>query len=236
MLRVLDLFSGIGGFSLGLERTGGFRTVAFCEIDPFCRRVLAHHWPEVPCYDDVCELTGQRLAADGIAADVVTGGFPCQPFSTASRGRRVAVDLWGEMRRIVGEVEPLFVLAENVPGLGLAGVDRVCGDLEAAGYTVWPYDLDTAPQSRHRARHRFIFVAHADREGQPRRAFDAEVACLRRLPARGSSDLPAPVGVDDGLPHRMDRLRALGNAVAPEAIETIGRGILSSINEQQEAA
>lgn len=77
-LRVLSLFAGIGGFDLGLERTGGFKTVAFCEIDPFCRRVLAKHWPEVPCYDDVRELTAERLAADGIAVDVICGGFPCQ--------------------------------------------------------------------------------------------------------------------------------------------------------------
>ncbi len=70
-LRVLDLFSGIGGFSLGLERTGGFETVAFCEIEEFPRKVLAKHWPDVPCYRDVRELTGERLAADGIAVDVI---------------------------------------------------------------------------------------------------------------------------------------------------------------------
>src|SRR6056297_3805990 len=87
MLRVLDLFSGIGGFSLGLERTGGFETVAFCEIEPFPRRVLAKHWPEVPVYEDVRTLTGDALARDGIAIDVITGGFPCQAFSSAARGR-----------------------------------------------------------------------------------------------------------------------------------------------------
>src|SRR3954468_25090950 len=82
-LKVLDLFSGIGGFSLGLERSGGFETVAFCEIEPFPRRVLAKHWPKVPIYEDVRELTGARLAADGIAVDVITGGFPCQDISVA---------------------------------------------------------------------------------------------------------------------------------------------------------
>jgi DNA (cytosine-5)-methyltransferase 1 len=85
-LRVLDLFSGIGGFSLGLERTGGFETVAFCEIEDFPRRVLAKHWPSVPCYSDARELTGERLAADGITSvDVITGGFPCQDISTAGK-------------------------------------------------------------------------------------------------------------------------------------------------------
>src|SRR5688572_15082044 len=85
-LKLLDLFSGIGGFSLGLERTGGFETVAFCEIDPFCRRVLAKHWPHVRQYEDVRELTARQLEADGIAVDVICGGFPCQDISYAGKG------------------------------------------------------------------------------------------------------------------------------------------------------
>ena len=85
MLRVLDLFSGIGGFSLGLERAG-MSTVAFCEIDPFCRAVLAQHWPEVPIYDDVTTLTADTLARDGIDVDVICGGFPCQDISHAGKG------------------------------------------------------------------------------------------------------------------------------------------------------
>jgi hypothetical protein len=85
-LRVLDLFSGIGGFSLGLERTGGFETVAFCEIDPFCRRVLAKHWPNVRQYEDVRTLTADALFRDGITVDVITGGFPCQDISIAGKG------------------------------------------------------------------------------------------------------------------------------------------------------
>src|ERR1700748_2861524 len=88
-LKVLDLFSGIGGFSLGLERTGGFQTVAFCEIEPFCRRVLAKHWPSVPCYDDVRTLTAERLRADGISVDAICGGFPCQDASVAKTDRRL---------------------------------------------------------------------------------------------------------------------------------------------------
>jgi DNA (cytosine-5)-methyltransferase 1 len=106
-LRVLDLFSGIGGFSLGLERTGGFETVAFCEIDPFCRRVLAKHWPDVPIYEDVRTLTADALSRDGIAADVICGGFPCQDISWA--GRQAGLDgersgLWSEIARLAGEL------------------------------------------------------------------------------------------------------------------------------------
>jgi DNA (cytosine-5)-methyltransferase 1 len=154
MFRTLDLFSGIGGFSLGLERTGGFKTVAFCEIDPFCRRVLAKHWPEVPRYEDVRELTGARLAADGIAVDVICGGFPCQDVSFA--GKRAGLEgarsgLWGEYRRIIGEVRPRFVIVENVPGLLSLGMGTVLGDLSSLGFdAVW----DCVPASAIGAPHR----------------------------------------------------------------------------------
>ena len=103
-LKVLDLFSGIGGFSLGLERTGGFETVAFCEIEEFPRRVLAKHWPGVPCYHDVRELTADRLHKDGIAVDVITGGFPCQDLSLAGKqggmGEGTRSGLWSEIDRL----------------------------------------------------------------------------------------------------------------------------------------
>ncbi len=82
-LKVLDLFSGIGGFSLGLERTGGFETVAFCEIDPYCRKVLAKHWPGAPIFEDVRELTGDAVGP----VDIIVGGYPCQPFSLAGKRR-----------------------------------------------------------------------------------------------------------------------------------------------------
>ena len=105
--RLLDLFSGIGGFSLGLERSGGFKTVAFCEIDPFCRKVLAKHWPKVPCYDDVRTLTAARLAADGISVDAICGGFPCQDISVAGLGAGIDGErsgLWSEYARIISEL------------------------------------------------------------------------------------------------------------------------------------
>ena len=107
--RLLDLFSGIGGFSLGLERTGGFKTVAFCEIEAFPRRVLAKHWPGVPIYDDVRTLTAERLAADGIAVNAICGGFPCQDISNA--GSQAGIEgersgLWSEIARLAGERLP----------------------------------------------------------------------------------------------------------------------------------
>lgn len=221
-LRTLDLFSGIGGFALGLERAG-FETIGFCENNPDCQRVLRHHWPEVPLYSDVHELT-----ADGLGRiDLIAGGFPCQPHSSASRGRKVARDLWPEFIRLVRECRPDWVAAENVPGIGYDGVDRVSRDLEDAGYSVWPFDLDTALPQRQRGRVRFVWLAHANGNSEPRRAEHGEaVACLRPLSSVRAQDHAPPLGMDDGLPQRMDRLHALGNAITPDIAELIGRAIV----------
>ena len=140
MLKVLDLFSGIGGFSLGLERTGGFETVAFCEIEDYPRRVLAKHWPEVPCYEDVKELTHERLEADGLGGiDIIVGGYPCQPFSTAGQRRGAEDDrhLWPEVKRLMATVRPTWGLFENVAGHISMGLDEVLSDLADEGYAAW---------------------------------------------------------------------------------------------------
>ena len=142
MLTVLDLFSGIGGFSLGLSKTGGFRTEAFCEIESYPQQVLKKHWPGVPIYDDIQELTSERLVSDGIPAiDVITGGFPCQDISNA--GKQAGIEgsrsgLWGEFARLIGEIRPKYAIVENVSAL-LSG-DRgqwfgaVLRDLAGIGY------------------------------------------------------------------------------------------------------
>ena len=153
-LRLLDLFSGIGGFSLGLERSGGFETVAFCEIEDFPRRVLAKHWPKVPQYHDIRELTADRLAADGITVDAICGGFPCQDISNA--GKQAGIEgersgLWSEYARLIGELRPRVVFVENVSALLGRGLDRVLGDLAALGYDAW---WDCIPASAVGAPHR----------------------------------------------------------------------------------
>ena len=140
-MRVLDLFSGIGGASLGLH-WAGMRTIAFCEADGFARGVLRRHWPGVPVYDDVRRLSAQRMRDDGVEdADLLVGGFPCQDISLAGRGAGIEgarSGLWSDMERLVAECGPRWVVAENVPGLRGRGADRVCAGLEALGYACWP--------------------------------------------------------------------------------------------------
>ncbi len=173
--KLLDLFSGIGGFSLGLERTGGFQTVAFCEIDPFCRRVLAKHWPEVPCYEDICELTADRLAADGIAVDAICGGFPCQDISIAGQGAGLEGErsgLWFEYARLIGELRPRVVIVENVGALLHRGLDAVLGSLATLRYDAeWhciPASAAGAPHERDRVW--LVAYAHDGQRIQSQRA------------------------------------------------------------------
>lgn len=133
-LRVLDLFSGIGGFSLGLERTGGFETAAFCEIEDFPCKVLAKHWPDVPIIPDVRNLERQDI--DG-PIDVICGGYPCQPFSTAGKraGEEDDRHLWPEVDRLLDVFRPTWFIGENVAGHISMGLDSVLSDLEDKGYT-----------------------------------------------------------------------------------------------------
>lgn len=219
-MKVADFFSGIGGFSLGLERAG-METTTFCESDPKCRAVLARHWPGVTCHTDI-----RTLDATTLDADLFCGGFPCQFTSTAARGRNNAIDLWPEFRRCIGDRHPAWCVAENVPGIGDEGLERVAADLEAEGYSVWPIEIDTSPPGRSRGRSRIFWLAHANSEGESRFSVYGEMARLRAVsPHRWPND-PAPLGMDDGVSGRMDRLHQLGNAVTPYAAEIIGRAIM----------
>jgi len=167
--QLLDLFSGIGGFSLGLERTGGFETVAFCEIEDYPRRVLARHWPEVPIYGDIRNLNAARLRADGIRVDAICGGFPCQDISTAGAGAGIEGDrsgLWREYARLIGELRPQIVFVENVAALLGRGLDRVLGDLAEIGYDAeWHCIPASAVGAPHR-RDRLWIIGYTDNQGQ----------------------------------------------------------------------
>ena len=136
-LKLLDLFSGIGGFSYGLEQTQGFETIAFCEKDAFCQKVLKKHWNNIKIYDDIRDIKGST-----IKADIVTGGFPCQPFSVAGKQRGTDDDryLWDETIRVVAETKPRWFIGENVDGLVNISEGKVLQqiqkDLEAESFQV----------------------------------------------------------------------------------------------------
>jgi DNA (cytosine-5)-methyltransferase 1 len=239
--RVLDLFSGIGGFSLGLERTGGFETVAFCEIEPFPRRVLAKHWPEVPIYDDVRTLTVDRLAADGISVDVICGGFPCQDISLAGGGAGLDGErsgLWSEYARIIGELRPRYIIVENVAALLGRGLGRVLGDLAALWYDAEWHCIPASYAGLRHLRDRVWIVAYPQRNRVQGRAHITS-AWREKSRAEQLAGLVQPCawptvsgardrGTGHGVPYGTHRNRAIGNAVVPQIPELIGRAILAA--------
>jgi len=164
--KVLDLFSGLGGFSLGLERTGHFETVAFCDNDKFSKAILDKHWKGIKVYDDVREITKEKFKEDGIEfPDIITGGFPCQPFSVAGKQKGTSDDrhLWPEMFRIIKTFKPRFVIGENVRGIvniqdGVV-FETVCTDLEDEGYEVQPFNIPAAGVGAPHRRERIWFIA-----------------------------------------------------------------------------
>ena len=170
-LNHLDLFSGIGGFSLGLEATGGFETKAFCDIEKYPRQVLQKHWPYVKQYEDIKELNYERLKADGIdSIDIITGGYPCQPFSIAGRqkGEQDPRHLWPEYFRLVKELRPTWVIGENVSGHIKLGLDTVIEDLESEDYAVRPFSISASSIGANHQRERIWILAHSRRSQWPR--------------------------------------------------------------------
>ena len=166
-LNVLDLFSGIGGFSLGLEAAGPFRTVAFCEREPYCQAVLRKHWPDTPIYDDV-----RTIDTDGLGrVDIIVGGFPCQPWSQAGkqRGAEDDRDLWPEMAQLIGELRPRWAICENVRGFinQPMGLERSLSDLARIGYQAVPFIIPACAVDAPHRRDRVWIIAHADIEGEP---------------------------------------------------------------------
>lgn len=253
-LKLLSLFSGIGGLELGLERSGAFETVAQCEINEFCRRVLAKHWPDVRRYEDVRTLTADVLRRDGIAVDAICGGFPCQNISVAGAawGVNVGLDgdrsgLWYEYSRLIDELRPRAVIIENVKNLLGNGLDRVLGSLAALGYDaewdVLPGPIVGIPQARERtwivaypAGERMAGLLQgigAGETGQGWPSCPADLFDVANSAFGGDDRFPQPLlrGMDDRPANWVDRVGACGNAVIPQIPELIGRAILQSMEE-----
>ncbi len=261
MLRLLDTFSGIGGFSLAARWVGGFQTVQFVEREPYCQRILAKHWPDVPIHDDICTFQPAPRSAD-----VICGGFPCQDISTAGGQAGIKVGtrsgLFYELMRVIRLVEPRFVVLENVAAITSGGLDIVLGELAEAGFDAeWACIPASAVGACHR-RDRWWLVAYSqkllsdgstarhgrqcrpctlpesrDRGGQAAANSCSERQQERNFPPR-SSELGQPTwrsharrldpdwrayvsqpvirDRNDGVPDRVARLKALGNAVVPQ--------------------
>lgn len=242
-MKVLDLFSGIGGFSLGLERAG-METVAFVEIDPFCRKVLAKHWPDIPCYDDIRELTGERLAADGITPDLICGGFPCQDASVANidgvgaQGRRTG--LFSEAVRLARDMDCPMLL-ENVPGLLNRGYGDVLGALAEIRFDAQWECIRARDGGADHERERLFILAYPC---CPRWQGLVEDDCLLvRAKATFAQHGHAafggwrsvvggeyPLRDSHGLTVAMERRRVsmCGNSVVPQVVEVIGRAIMEA--------
>lgn len=251
-MNVLDLFSGIGGFSLGLERAG-MRTVAFCEIDPHCRKILAKHWPGIPIIGDV-------HAADFPRVDVITGGFPCQDLSESNvRGTGLAgprSGLWRELLRAIRLVRPLYAIVENVAALLNRGMGTVLGDLAEIGYDAEWHCIPAATIGAPHIRDRVYIVADpAEGERRPldpaceRVAWSDAISQRPESSGRSAAVFEAAWGgdpivvadtlsrMDDGIRVRMDGFDGCANAVLPQIPEAIGRAIMraSMVSSQDRA-
>ena len=167
-MRHVDLCSGIGGFALGFEWAGLSHPVLFCDIEPWSRQVLAKHWPDVPISDDVKELASDagRLVPD---CDILTAGYPCQPFSVAGQQRGAEDDrhIWPEIFAIVQEKLPRWCVFENVSGHITLGLDQVLSDLEGEGYAIQPFVIPACAVDAPHRRDRVWIVAHADSDSEP---------------------------------------------------------------------
>ena len=161
MKTVIDLFSGIGGFALGLESTGYFKTVQFVENETWCQKILNKNFPEVPIHDDVKTFKGY-------GADVVVGGFPCQPFSVAGKQKAIQDDrhLWPDMFRVIKETKPTWVIGENVRNIisiseGMV-LEQVYLDLESEGYEVQSFIIPASAVNAPHQRYRTWIVAYSE--------------------------------------------------------------------------
>lgn len=245
-LTHLSLFTGIGGIDLAAE-WAGFETVGQCEFADFPTKVLEKHWPDVPRWRDVRDVSKESFAktTGRTTVDLISGGFPCQPHSVI--GSRKGADderhLWPEFCRVIRELKPRFVLGENVQGVLSTVHDTVCADLENEGYEVRTFNLPAyavkAPHERY-----WVFIvgiaksepglqtdSKANTNGSQRETWSGTLRKFRNyLPGTYWTAHKPPVpGMDDGFPNGMDRYKqqcmTLGNAVVPQQVYPILKAI-----------
>ena len=243
-IKIGSLFSGIGGFELGLERAiPGSKTIWQCEQDAFCQKILAKHWPDAIIYDDVRTIKNQVEPID-----ILCGGFPCQDISIAGLQRGIhegnKSSLWWEMHRIIGILEPRIIVLENVAAITSVGGTDVIGSLAQIGYDCqWSIISASQCGAPHR-RNRWFCIAnpgckrfqeHPNQHQQTIRETSSvsEYSHWRTSHSEWNywKEYQAPSAIcrmDDGIPNRVDRLRALGNAIVPQCSQWIGSQLVNS--------
>ena len=256
-LRIGSLFSGIGGLELGLEVALGGEVVWQVEQDEYCRSVLERHWPEAGRFSDVRTVGAANLER----VDLICGGFPCQDISIAGRGGGLAGEqsgLWWEFARIIRELGPRFVVVENVSALTSRGLDAVLGEMAESGYNAeWDIISAASVGAWHRRERLFIVAYAGGGGGDSPGGEDCEALAgpdvadpeVERLEAVGSesggavAEVTRPtrlhqwatepgVGrVADGVPGRVDKLKALGNAVVPQCAYMVGQRVRSLLGD-----
>lgn len=227
-MKVGSLFSGIGGMDLAAE-WAGMKVIWQCEIDPFCRRVLKKHWPEVELHGDIKEIKGTDIERP----DILIGGYPCQPYSEAGKQRGAADDrhLWPEFKRLIEEIRPNWVIGENVSNHVELGLDDVLSDLETIGYTAQAFIIPSCAVQAPHQRDRVFVVANSSSERLQKSNKHTQFMFEDKKSDPGTwngrrLDQPGIQRVVDGVSDQLDRLKCLGNAVNPYQIYPIFKAIM----------
>jgi DNA (cytosine-5)-methyltransferase 1 len=244
-MRSIELFAGIGGIALA-AKWAGIETVAFCEREPFCQKVLNKHWSDIPIFDDVRTLTKVELDKHNIKEiDLISGGFPCQPYSIAGKkqGSEDERALWDEMFRIIKEIKPRWVVCENVDNFTrMDDFEKANSNMESIGYQVESFIIPASAIGAPHKRNRVFMVGYSNGEsefqtdqtvstfGSGRKTWESVAGKFRGKVSRTywEANKPPICGVDDGTARELDksRLIALGNAVVPQQIYPVFKTIM----------
>ena len=240
-MRLLDLFSGIGGFSLAAKWVWGenLDIVGFCEIDDYCEKVLNKNFPMVKVHKDIKELNGKKIKE----IDIITGGFPCQDISCAGNGEGIEGErsgLWSEMFRIIGEIRPRFVIIENVPMLTIRGGVRVISDLAKIGYDSEWQTISAKSVGAWHKRDRIWIIAYSNSDrlqgwniknqepsnkGKSKESNLEKLDCTKQWRQENLFSESLFCRKINGLSYGVDRLKGLGNAIVPQVAEVIMKRI-----------
>jgi len=249
MLKLFDVCAGIGGFSLGLETTGQFKTVGFCEIDAYCQKVLNKHWPDVPIYTDLKEISRDEEAINNLPEfDIISAGIPCQSFSNSGnkKGKKDDRYLWPYLFEIIKQKEPTYILIENVANYINVALDELCNDLENKMYSTQSFSIPACSVQAPHKRDRLFCVAYSSstrrkirlstkgyNEKGNSKIFNNDSNRFRGWKTESNWSVEPKVGrVVNGVPNRVDRLRGLGNSVVPQIVHNIGLAIAEDFKRE----